>query len=82
MNEDDLKIVTEELRKVAQNPDAMAPDASVTKDLGLDSLAVMNAVMVLEDTFDILIPMERLADVETVQDLADLVGTLKESECV
>lgn len=81
MSAGDLEIVMAELRKVAAQPEAVTADANVTQDLGLDSLAVMNVVMVLEDTFDMLIPMDRLAEVQTVKDLANLVGTLQKSEC-
>ena len=80
MNDDDLSFIMDQLRQVAKDPSDVTPEANVTRDLGLDSLAVMNLVMVLEDTFDILIPMNRLAEVETVRDLAMLTGELKESE--
>ncbi|MEM7642628.1 MAG: acyl carrier protein [Pseudomonadota bacterium] len=78
MPDTDLDFIMEELRKVAKQPEDVRPDASVTKELGLDSLAVMNLIMVLEDEYDILIPMDQLADVDTVQDLATLTGSLKE----
>lgn len=77
MPDADLDFILEELRKVAKQPDDVRPEASVTKELGLDSLAVMNLIMQLEDEYDILIPMDRLADVDTVQDLATLTGELK-----
>ncbi|MEM7710508.1 MAG: acyl carrier protein [Pseudomonadota bacterium] len=79
MTNGDLDFIMDELRRVAKQPEDVRPEASVTRDLGLDSLAVMNLIMVLEDEFDILIPMDRLADVETVHDLAVLTGTLKET---
>ncbi|MEM7487990.1 MAG: acyl carrier protein [Pseudomonadota bacterium] len=78
MPQDDLAFIMEQLRQVVKQPEDVRPDASVTRELGLDSLAVMNLIMVLEDEFDILIPMDRLADVDTVQDLAVLTGSLKE----
>ncbi|MEM8822495.1 MAG: acyl carrier protein [Pseudomonadota bacterium] len=77
MPDADLDFIMDELRKVAKQPEDVRPEASVTRELGLDSLAVMNLIMVLEDEFDILIPMDRLADVDTVQDLATLTGALK-----
>ncbi|MEM8851324.1 MAG: acyl carrier protein [Pseudomonadota bacterium] len=77
MPDAELNFIMEELRKVAKQPEDVRPEASVTKELGLDSLAVMNLIMVLEDEYDILIPMDQLADVDTVQDLATLTGTLK-----
>ncbi len=84
MPDADLDFIMGELRKVVKQPEDVRPEASVTRELGLDSLAVMNLIMVLEDEFDILIPMDKLADVDTVQDLATLTGSLKsqnEDEC-
>ena len=45
----------------------------ITKDLSLDSLAVMDMVMELEDRFDISIPLNTLADIHTVDQLADTI---------
>ena len=42
-------------------------------DLKLDSLAVMDFVMALENRFDLVIPMDELTEVETVGDLARLL---------
>ncbi len=57
-------------------------DTAVTRDLGLDSLAVMNFVMALEDRFDISIPLDRIAEAETVEDLAETVRALRTGETV
>ena len=37
----------------------------------------MNIVMELEDRFDLSIPLDRLATVQTVGDLSDLINTLR-----
>lgn len=58
---------------------AVGPETNVARDLGLDSLAVMNFVMALEDRFDVSIPMDRLAGIETVRDLASAIADLKGS---
>lgn len=39
-------------------------------DLALDSLKVMNLVLAVEDQFDVSLPVNALADVKTVRDLA------------
>lgn len=46
------------------------------RELGLDSVAVMDLVMVIEDRFQLLFPLERLSDVETVDDFAREVRSL------
>jgi len=47
------------------------------RELNLGSLAVMDLVMALEDHFDISIPLDRIADIETVDELAGLVRSLQ-----
>jgi acyl carrier protein len=51
--------------------------SDIAHDLAVDSLALMNIVMELEDSFDISIPLDRLAQVQTVGDLAALIGDLR-----
>ena len=41
-----------------------------TEDLNFDSLVVMEFVAVVEDTFDISVPLNILPDVATIKDLA------------
>lgn len=47
--------------------------AAIIRELGLDSVAVMDLVMAVEDEFDVVFPLDRLGDVETVNDLARVV---------
>ena len=54
-------------------------ESSVVEDTGLDSVSVMDFVMELEDEFDITIPLDRIAEVRTVGDLADAVEVLSRS---
>lgn len=55
-------------------------ETHIVRDLEIDSLAVMNLILALEDEFDISMPLERVADVETVNDLVVTVASLvKES---
>ena len=46
-------------------------------DLEWDSLTVMDFVAAVEDEFDIIITMNRAAEIETVGQLIDAVGELK-----
>jgi acyl carrier protein len=45
----------------------------IAKDLAIDSLAIMDMVMELEDRFDISIPMNVVAEIHTVDELADAI---------
>jgi acyl carrier protein len=51
-------------------------DTDLVADLGLDSLQVMELLMELEDAFDISIPVNVMADVRTVGELAAAVQGL------
>jgi acyl carrier protein len=48
----------------------------IVEDLGMDSLAVMNFIMAIEDRYDISIPLDRVAQVETVDDLTRAIQQL------
>lgn len=54
----------------------VSAQTQIARDLGLDSVAVMDFVMDIEDHFDISIPLDRIAEVETVADLAKAVEAL------
>lgn len=43
-------------------------------DLNVDSVAVMDFVLEVEDTYDITIPINLLSEVTTVGDFADVVA--------
>lgn len=47
---------------------------SLTSDLTLDSFQVMEFLMEIEDELDIAIDVNRLSDVHTVRDLAEVVA--------
>ncbi len=49
----------------------------ITKDLTIDSLAVMDMIMELEDRFDISIPMNVVAEIYTVDGLTDTILDLR-----
>ncbi|WP_421996825.1 acyl carrier protein [Reyranella sp.] len=48
----------------------------IAKDLTIDSLAIMDMVMELEDRFDVSIPMGVIAEIHTVDQLADTIREL------
>jgi acyl carrier protein len=62
------------------NPDSNAPitpETNLISQLSIDSIKLLNLVMEIEDTFDVSIPINALADVQTVRELADLVHKIK-----
>jgi acyl carrier protein len=67
--------ITAALREVVGRRVDVTDQTDIVNDLGLDSLAVMNFVMALEDEYDISMPLDRMAEVQTV---GDLVRTIEE----
>ena len=47
------------------------PDSDLVNDLGLESIKVMDLLMMLEDRFDISIPINILLDVKTPAQLLE-----------
>lgn len=60
-------------------PSATA-DMDLVNDLGLDSVKVMEILEVLEDSFDISIPINILPGISTVNDLAVEIQNLTGNE--
>ena len=49
----------------------------IYNDLSIDSLAVMDIIMELEDRFDVFIPINTVAEIHTVDELADAILRLQ-----
>ena len=59
-------------------PVTVPATTDIARDLNVDSLAMMNIVMELEDVFDVSIPLDRLGPVRTVGDLSAVIADLRE----
>ena len=53
--------------------------SGIVSDLEVDSVAVFDLVMGLEDHYDISIPMEMVSDIKTVGELVNAIQQLTES---
>ncbi len=51
----------------------ITPEAEVVKDLGADSLDIVELMMALEDEYGVTLPEGRVESVKTVQDIADML---------
>jgi acyl carrier protein len=63
--------------QVLGRPVSITDDTDIVEDLGMDSLGVMNFVMAIEDFYDLSIPLDRVAQIQTVADLMRAVEELK-----
>ncbi len=67
----------EVLRPFRKDGKAITAETDLTKDLNLDSLAVMDLMMALEEKFDVSIPLNVVPELRTVADLADKIYAIK-----
>jgi acyl carrier protein len=65
---DDIRTVLSSVAGV--DPGEVAPEKSLTGDLGVDSMTMLEAVVALEDRFGVLIPDDAWARFSTVGQLA------------
>jgi acyl carrier protein len=52
-------------------------ETQIVGGLGLDSVAILDFIMDIEDRFDISIPLDRVADVRTIADLSRAIEALQ-----
>lgn len=53
------------------------PEQEVVKDLGADSLDVVELVMALEDEYGITLPEGEVENIKTVQDIVEMMERLQ-----
>ncbi len=58
------------------SPDKIALESDVVKDLGADSLDVVELLITLEDDYGISIPEEDIVNVKTVKDIVEMIEKL------
>jgi len=76
--DDVLAEITKRLEPFRKGETAITPDTDITRDLNIDSLAVMDMIMELEDRFDVSIPLNVVAEIKTVRELADTIGRIRQ----
>lgn len=70
------QVVRQALRTVRPDVGEIAGTADLAREIGLDSVQVMDMVMEIEDHLDISIPVETLADSRTIDQLAAGIAKL------
>lgn len=74
MFEEVCKMLAEQLSIPAES---IRPEQEVVKDLGADSLDVVELMMALEDQHGITLPEDDIESIKTVQDIVDMMNKLK-----
>ena len=65
-------------RQLRVSPDKVTLDAQIKKDLGADSVDILQLLMCLEDDYGIVIPDQELAKFETVGDVVAFLDSIKQ----
>ena len=55
----------------------LSAQTQIVGGLGLDSVAILDFIMDVEDRFDISIPLDRVAEVQTIAELSRAIEALK-----
>ena len=64
-------------RQLRVAPEKVTLDAQIKKDLGADSVDILQLLMRLEDDYGIVIPDQELAKFETVGDVVAFLDSIK-----
>ena len=65
------------LREVMSDPpETFDPDGDMIDELGLSSVDVMEVISLVEDTWDIAFPLNDLASIRTIRQLAERILVL------
>ena len=70
------KLVEIMMDHLSIQPQDVTMDTSFKDDLAIDSLDLYDLVMALEEEFNIELPQERTAEIETVEDLIKILKEL------
>lgn len=71
MDENLVRLQTIVGKQLSINPSRVKPDAEFTKELGADSLDIVELIMAIEDEFEIDIEDQAASRIATVQDALD-----------
>ena len=75
--EEIMQLLCDRLSSLTNSEVAIKAETNLISELSIDSIKLLNLIMEIEDTFDISIPINALADVQTVHELASLISRIK-----
>lgn len=78
MKKEKVEIVSEVRGLLAEilevEPEEIKPDTHFAKDMGADSMSILEIIAALEDKYDIVIEPEKLAELSTLTQVSDFVS--------
>lgn len=77
---DILQKLCHHLRQFTGPEVEITPQTDLINQLAIDSVKLLNLIMEIEDEFDISVPINALADVQTVHELTNLIHQIKSTK--
>ena len=77
---DTLQRLCHHLKQLTGPEAEITPQTDLINQLAIDSVKLLNLVMEIEDEFDISVPLNALADVQTVHELALLIHQIQSAK--
>jgi len=60
-----------------RNKVTLTRDTQIAEDLEVDSVAIFDVIMDVEDNYDVTFPMEAISEIKTIGELADTIEKLR-----
>ena len=61
------------VEKLGVSPEQVSLESEIIKDLGADSLDVVEMLLALEENFDVTVTDEQTDNIKTVKDIVDII---------
>lgn len=68
------KVISFIAEQAGKPVESLTESTSLQADLGLDSLDIMDLLLVLEEEYDMQIPDEELSKMQTIGDIVNFIG--------
>ena len=65
------------VEKLGLDADKVTPASEIIKDLGADSLDLVEMLFALEEEFGVTVPEDKSDSIVTVQDIVDIIDSAK-----
>ncbi len=75
--ENTLQRISKHLERIAGSGAEIRPDTNLVDQFALDSVKILDLIMEIEDEFDISIPLNLMAEVQLVSDLARMIERIE-----
>lgn len=79
LDQEIMQTVLTHLARFPTKSEELNAQTDLSADMNIDSVNMMELLMEVEDTFDVSFPLNMMANVNTVQDLANQIKQLVEN---